>query len=122
MNGMKIDLTPILQAVIALLASIITYKLVPWLQSRLDAQQMENLHVAAKVAVFAAEQLAETGVIRDKLSYVKYRLEEQGYDLDEETIRDAIENAVQELKATPIPKNLTNFVEPVRQCTPVMKQ
>ena len=119
---MKIDLTPILQAVIALLASIITYKLVPWLQSRLDAQQMENLHVAAKVAVFAAEQLAETGVIRDKLSYVKYRLEEQGYDLDEETIRDAIENAVQELKATPIPKNLTNFVEPVRQCTPVMKQ
>jgi hypothetical protein len=119
---MKIDLTPILQAVIALLASIITYKLVPWLQSRLDAQQMENLHVAAKVAVFAAEQLAETGVIRDKLSYVKYRLEEQGYDLDEETIRDAIENAVKELKAVPVPTKILDSAESVREYTPIVKQ
>ena len=95
---MKIDLTPILQAVISLLAVIITYRLVPWLKSKLDKQQMENLYIAAKTAVFAAEQLANTGVVQDKLRYVMARLAEQGYDVDEETIRDAIESAVMELK------------------------
>lgn len=109
---MKIDLTPVLQAIIALLASIITYKLVPWLNSKLNAQQMENLHTAARVAVFAAEQLFETGVIKDKLKYVEARLEEQGYGLDEETVRDAIENAVKELKLE-TPQMLT--AEPIKE-------
>lgn len=95
---MKIDLTPILQAFIALLAAIITYRLVPWLKSKLNKQQMENLHIAAKTVVFAAEQLYQTGVVQDRLRYAITRLEEQGFDLDEETIRDAIEDAVKELK------------------------
>lgn len=109
---MKIDLTPVLQAIIALLASIITYKLVPWISSKLNSQQMENLHAAAKVVVFAAEQLFETGTIQDKLDYVEYRLKEMGYDLDEETIRDAIESAVKELK---LESPQTLLAEPLKE-------
>lgn len=104
---MKIDLTPILQAVIALLATLITYRLVPWLKSKLDGQQMENLQTAAKVVVFAAEQMANTGAIGDKLDYVEARLHEMGFDFDDDTIRDAIENAVKELKIRPITYELT---------------
>ena len=95
---MKIDLTPILQAIISLIAIIITYRLVPWLKSKLDNQDMENLKTAARVVVFAAEQLFDTGVIVDKLNYAMARLEEQGWDLDKETLRDVIESAVKELK------------------------
>ena len=52
-----IDLTPIFQAVIALLAALITYKLIPWIKSRTTKQQQENLYAAARIAVYAAEQL-----------------------------------------------------------------
>ena len=31
---MNIDLTPIFQAIIALLAALVTYKLVPWIKAR----------------------------------------------------------------------------------------
>ena len=36
---MNINLTPILQALIALLASLITYKLIPWIKARTTAEQ-----------------------------------------------------------------------------------
>ena len=52
-----IDLTPIFQAIIALLAALVTYKLIPWIKSRTTERQQQNLFVAAKIAVMAAEQL-----------------------------------------------------------------
>lgn len=38
-----IDLTPILQAVLALLASWITLRVIPWLKARTNRQQQEYL-------------------------------------------------------------------------------
>ena len=56
-----IDLTPIFQAIIALLAALVTYKLIPWIKSRTTERQQQNLFVAAKIAVMAAEQLYKNG-------------------------------------------------------------
>ena len=64
---MRIDLTGVVQAVIALLAALVTYKLIPWIRSKTTEQQFTNLEAAARVAVFAAEQIFKNGNNVDKL-------------------------------------------------------
>lgn len=88
-----IDLTPLFQAVIAFLAALVSYKLVPWIQARTTAQQQEMLRAAVSVAVYAAEQLYGTGNGKEKLMYVKGRLAEKGFKID----IDEIESAVREM-------------------------
>ena len=88
-----IDLTPLFQALLAFLASLVTYKLIPWINARTTIQQQEKLRAAVKVAVFAAEQLFGAGNGKDKLMYAKGRLAEKGFKID----IDEIEAAVREL-------------------------
>lgn len=88
-----IDLTPLFQAVIAFLAALVSYKLVPWIQARTTAQQQEMLRAAVSVAVYAAEQLYGTGKGKEKLMYVKGQLAKKGFHVD----IDEIEAAVHEL-------------------------
>ena len=52
-----IDLTDILQAVIALIVAMITYKLIPWLKARTTESQQKVLLAVTRTRVFAAEQL-----------------------------------------------------------------
>ena len=49
MDLSMIDLTPVLQALIALLASIITVKVIPWLKSRTTREQQEYLLATTRV-------------------------------------------------------------------------
>lgn len=102
---MKIDLTPFLQALIALLASLVTYKLVPWIKSKVTQQQFENLNAAARVAVYAAEQIFANGDNAKKLDYAVQQVMSAGFDLNSDVIRAAVEQAVYELKAE---QTLTN--------------
>ena len=94
---MTIDLTPVLQAIIALLATLVTYKLIPWIKSKTTETTYENLMAAAKVAVFAAEQIYKVGNGDQKLAYAIESLEKAGFHLDETTLRNAIEKAVNEM-------------------------
>ena len=95
---MKFDLTPIFQGIIALLAALITYKLIPWIKSKTTEKQFENLKTAAKIAVMAAEQVYNHGDNDAKLEYAVMQLETAGFTLDWETLRTAVEQAVYELK------------------------
>ena len=88
-----IDLTPIFQALIALLASIITIKVIPWIKARTTAQQQAVLQSTIKILVFAAEQMYGAGNGKQKLLYVKSKLKDKGYNIDV----DQIEAAVREL-------------------------
>lgn len=88
-----IDLTPLFQAVIAFIAALVSYKLIPWIQVRTTAQQQDMLRAAVSVAVYAAEQLYDAGAGKDKLMYVKGQLAKKGYHVD----LDEIEAAVHEL-------------------------
>ena len=88
-----IDLTPILEALISLLAVLVTSKLIPWIKSKTDVNQQIALSTAAKIAVYAAEQIYGAGKGEEKLDYVISRLEEKGYTVD----MDAIEAAVREM-------------------------
>ena len=88
-----IDLTPILEALISLLAVLVTSKLIPLIKSKTDVNQQIALSTAAKIAVYAAEQIYGAGKGEEKLDYVISRLEEKGYTVD----MDAIEAAVREM-------------------------
>ena len=86
----NINLTPIIQAFLALLAALITYRLIPWIHERTTAAQQGNLRAAVKVLVFAAEQLYGAGNGKEKLHYVRERLLEQGYEVDVNEIEGAV--------------------------------
>ena len=86
----NIDLTPILQAVLALLAALITYRLVPWIKARTTAAQQDNIRAVVKVLVFAAEQLYGAGKGKEKMEYVRDKLQERGFDVDTDEIEAAV--------------------------------
>ena len=91
---MTIDLTQIIQAVIALIAALITYKLIPWIKARTTEAQQRNLEAAARIAAYAAEQLYGAGQGAEKLEYALAAMRKAGFDLDKEIVREAIESAV----------------------------
>ena len=87
---MTIDLTPIFQAIITLLAALVTYKLIPWIKSKTTAQQQNNLRAMVRVMVFAAEQLYGAGEGKQKLEYVREQLRKAGFDADVNEIEAAV--------------------------------
>lgn len=89
-----IDLTPIFQAIIALLAALVTYKLIPWIKARTTETQQANLNALAKVAVYAAEQIYGAGQGDKKMEYARNILLSAGFDVNLDVLRAAIESAV----------------------------
>ena len=89
---MNIDLTPIIQAVIALIAALITSKLIPWIKAKTTNEQQKMLSATIKTLVFAAEQIYGAGNGENKLEYVAEMLREKGFEYD----RVAVEAAVKE--------------------------
>jgi len=87
---MTIDLTPIIQAGIFLLAALVTYRLIPWIKARTTESEQEVLTAVLYGLVAAAENLNKQGRITDKLTWVREKLLAQGYDVDVATIEAAV--------------------------------
>lgn len=93
-----IDLTPILQATVALIAAIITYKLIPFIQSKTTLKQQEEIKAWVRIAVSAAEQIFPgEGRGTDKKKYVVSWLENKGIKLDATSLDAIIESIVYEI-------------------------
>lgn len=107
----NIDLTQILQAVIGLIAALVTYKLIPWISARTTQTQRANLAAAARVAVFAAEQLYGAGGGEDKLAYALTKLRSKGFDLDADTLREAVEAAVYAMSHADVAGQMTETTD-----------
>ena len=65
-----IDITPLLNALIAVAAVLITVFLIPWIKSRTTTAQRENIQEWVKIGCAAAEQLYNSGQIQNKKAYV----------------------------------------------------
>ena len=87
---MDINLTPIIQAIIALLAALITYKLIPWIKARTTAEQQSVMHAVVKTLVFAAEQLYGAKSGSEKLDWVITQLQQKGYTVDRAEVEAVI--------------------------------
>lgn len=96
-----IDLTPILQAILALLAALITYKLIPWIKAKTTQEQQNILLSVTSVLVFAAEQLYGAGRGEEKLDYVIRELEERGFTADRAAIEAVIRDYSDKLHSKP---------------------
>lgn len=92
-----IDLTPIFQALITLLATVITVKVIPWIKSKTTNEQQAALLATVKTLVYAAEQLYGAGKGIEKLAWVETTLQAKGYMLDTDLIKEMIESQVREL-------------------------
>ena len=92
------DLTPIVNAVIALIAAIITTFLIPWIKSKIDAAKLAQIVEWVGIAVRAAEQIYnESGMGEKKKQYVLDFLADKGFTIDPNSINAMIEAAVKEL-------------------------
>lgn len=93
-----IDITPVVNAVIALAATVVSVFLIPWIMSKTTAQQRSELVAWAKIGVAAAEQIyVGQGRGDEKKQYVLEFLKSKGFDLNEESVNNAIEAAVKQL-------------------------
>lgn len=93
-----IDITPIIEAVIALIATVMTVLVIPWIKSKVSTSKWENLQAWAEAGVNAAEAIFIGSKLgKDKRKYVeeylKEKCEKNGYIFDETDIRIALENA-----------------------------
>lgn len=92
------DLTPIVNAVIALIAAIVTTFLIPWIKSKIDAAKLAHIVEWVGIAVRAAEQIYnESGMGEKKKQYVLDFLASKGFTLDPDSINAMIEAAVKDL-------------------------
>lgn len=117
---MNIDLTTIINAVIALLAAVVTYRIIPWLKARTTNEQQIYIRALVKAGVFAAEQIYNAeGMGHQKMEYVKQWLQSHGLDIDVAEIEAAVSEYINKpfdgvLYATmPLPEEVQNPSEPV---------
>lgn len=98
---MNIDLTPIVQAIIGLIAALIAYRLIPWIKAKTTNEQQAYVNALIKAGVFAAEQLYQADNMgQKKMAFVKEYLQGKGFDVD----TTAIEAAVSQYINTPYAK------------------
>jgi hypothetical protein len=103
MFWMNIDLTPIFQALMGMLATIITVKIIPYIKSNVDKIKFAELEKWVIVAVKAAEQYYKgAGRGREKMGYVLDFLSNKGFNVEDDFVYNElsalIEKSVYEIK------------------------
>lgn len=94
------NITVIINAVIALIAAVVSTFLIPWIKSKTTAQRREELIAWVKIAVSAAEQIyIGSGRGADKKQYVLDFLSKNGFTVDTDSVNAAIEAAVKQLNS-----------------------
>lgn len=103
-----IDLTGIVQAILALLAALVTYKLIPWIKRKTTAEQQALLTATVNTLVYAAEQLYGAGKGAEKLDYVIKELEARGFTADRAAIEAMVKKMSAAIASAPVQKGETN--------------
>ena len=105
---MMFDITPIIEAVLALVAVVITSIIIPYIKKKTSVEQQKEIVSWVKIAVMAAEQIyVGTGRGSEKKLYVIEWLADRNITVDTNKIDAIIESAVYELN------NGTVILEPV---------
>ncbi|MBQ3137819.1 MAG: holin [Clostridia bacterium] len=99
----NIDLTPLIEAFIALISAVFTLFVLPeltrLLKRKLSAEQMSSLREWVKIAVAAAEQLYGSKTGQQKKEYVVSFLLSKGIVFDVDEVTALIESEVYKLTA-----------------------
>lgn len=92
-----IDLTPIINLIIALIGAVIAVFVIPWLKKNISQQDMDKMMELIKIAVYAAQQLHWDKSGDERKQYVLDFLAENGYDINDQAVLNAIEAEVLKL-------------------------
>ena len=96
---MTVDLTQIIVAILTLAISMVSAFLIPYIKTKVTAEQFATIKLWVQVAVQAAEMLyVGSGRGEEKKKYVLDFLKSKGFSLNMEEIENLIEAAVLELK------------------------
>lgn len=93
-----LDLTPILEALIALAASAITVFLIPWMKSKMTNEQLSKAQAVVQIGVFAAEKAYGAGNGDKKLKYVEDLLATKKIKLDTTTLKAMVDAEVKKME------------------------
>lgn len=96
---MEINITELLNAIIALLAAVITTFVVPWIKRKMGAEKMTDFLRWVEVGVLAAEQMYQSFEGEEKKNYVIALLKEKGFKFSDVEVSAAIESAVKTVHA-----------------------
>lgn len=89
------DITTILEALLLLAGTIVTYVLIPYIKSKTTEKQQEDIKEWVRIAVTAAEQIYNgTGRGTEKKQYVLDWLSKNNIKVDSEKLDALIEAAV----------------------------
>lgn len=91
------DLTPIVNAFIALIAALISAFVIPWIKRKTSEHDREEMMKWIEIAVMAAQQLYFTSNGSERKEYVQQFLLSKGYDISSKEVDNAIEAAVLKL-------------------------
>ena len=94
---MTFDLTPIVQALIAACAALITAVVIPYIRAKYANEDISSLLAWVEIGVKAAEQLYRDTDGPLKKTYVLDFLASKGYCVDNTEVEKAVEAAVLEL-------------------------
>ena len=98
-NINTIDLTPLFEILISLLAVVITTYLIPWIKAHTTHKQQEYILAAAHVAVYAAEKFYGAGHGEEKLAYAEKVLKEDyGIYLNMNKLEAVVDAAIKEME------------------------
>lgn len=93
------DYTLLFEGVLTILFALVTMYVIPWIKTKVSAEELTEIIKWVKIAVQAAEMIyKESGMGEKKKAYVKTFLEDKGIKYDERQIDSMIESAVLELK------------------------
>ncbi len=93
-----IDLTPLVEAIIALAATAITIFLIPWLRARYGNETLEKARGWVQIAVFAAEKLYGAGNGDQKLAYAEQVLAKHKIKLDTLTLKAMVDAEIRKME------------------------
>ena len=93
------DYTLLFEGVLTILFALVTMYVIPWIKTKVSAEELTEIIKWVKIAVQAAEMIyKESGMGEEKKAYVKTFLEDKGIKYDKRQIDSMIESAVLELK------------------------
>ena len=93
------DYTTLFEGILTVLFALVTLYVIPWIKSKVTAEELADIIKWVKIAVQAAEMIyKESGMGKAKKDYVLTFLADKGIKYDEKQIDSLIESAVLELK------------------------
>ncbi len=106
-----IDLTNLIEAVIAVLIAVAMRYLIPYLATKLSKEQQENLATFFDIAVLAAEKLYGAKRGDEKLAYVEHQLEARGIKIDTMRLKMFVNASIKKMEQATLLELVTGEIE-----------